>query len=65
MNVTIAEEISHEMMHITLEMVVSDLDCGITLNPVNGIIEIINTNSHGTKSMYACMHISADHAPAE
>ena len=46
MNVTIAEDISHEIMHITLEMV-SDLDCGITLNPSNGIIEIINTNFHG------------------
>ena len=45
-NVTIAEDISHEMMHISLEMV-SDLDCGIILNPVNGIIEIINTNFHG------------------
>ena len=39
MNVAIAENISREIMHITLEMI-SDLDCGILLNPVNGIIEI-------------------------
>ena len=41
MNVAIAENISREIMHITLEMI-SDLDCGILLNPVNGIIEIIS-----------------------